>query len=416
MKYLFILFLLVNLSQANRLTSFKIEGNRKTQKGTILSLSNIKIGDTITDSLLSQAKQNLMESSLFESVSIHNRDSSIITVTVEENRSIVPFFSVDATEKTLFLRAGLYDFNIAGRNTTVGGEYYFFDGTHNGKIYFSKPNLGERKLHLYTDFVVQNEFNTWYTKRGDIEAQFIVEQMKGTLQIVTPFTKQFSLSLGVHSSSENLLEKNNETGYNSVNRYYNHHFNGDNRTVTPEISLRYSTIDTKSLSYSGWGAEAYFGHTFQSDFDPYSTGSLELQWYKLLFRESNLCLKIDTKLTTGTNITSNLYVGGLNDVRGFYHNEFKGFAFVKTNLEYRIPSLKTDKVVLLHSLFMDQATIANRASSLGDFNTIWGFGSGVAVILPKIKNIMINSGYSFGMGEYRRSSFYIKTNHFFTPF
>lgn len=93
------------------------------------------------------------------------------------------------------------------------------------------------------------------------------------------------------------------------------------------------------------------------------------------------------------------YLGGLETLRGYEENEFKGDKAALASLELRIPLTKE----LLGSLFVDAGKTWSEGSSIEDFKVGWGFGIRLKTPLGLIR---LNYGvgekeerFYFGMGE-----------------
>ncbi|MFQ5834606.1 MAG: outer membrane protein assembly factor BamA [bacterium] len=93
------------------------------------------------------------------------------------------------------------------------------------------------------------------------------------------------------------------------------------------------------------------------------------------------------------------YLGGLETLRGYEENEFRGDKAVLGSLELRVPLTKE----LLGSLFVDTGKAWGEGSSMEDFKVGWGFG--IRFKTP-IGLIRLNYGvgekegrFYFGMGE-----------------
>lgn len=417
MKQALLILLLLTLLPAEPITGFTFSGNRRTQESTILRIARLETSQEISDSLLTLASQRLMKSDLFVSVDISHNDSGNVKITVSERWTIIPFFNMSLSSEIISAQAGLFDINFLGTNTTLGGQYHYFTGTHNGKIFATKKDIGKYRLKLNGNLSLQKGINIWYTPGGASEAGFIIDRRSATIKAELPLRNEdlyVGLSFGAHYDT--LMEELGKIDFTEDNRENGYSFSGENNTYAPGVSLRYSGFKHHPFTYSGWGAMASVAHGFQTEHSGYNAFSASAQWYKRLALESNLCVNLGTAITDGTDITSYLYLGGLNGVRGFNNGEFKGRAYVKGNFEYRLPSLNTKWIVLQHIFFMDYAAIAERASSFNEATSLFGSGLGIRILSPKVYSFMIRFDYGWGWGPYKRNQFYLGTSHYFLPF
>lgn len=417
MKTTLLILFLLTLLPASTITGFTFSGNRRTQESTLLRIARLEKGMEIRDSLLTLASKRLMKSDLFVSADISHNDSGSVNIGVNEKWTIIPYFNMSLTSEIKSAKMGLYDINFLGTNTTLGGQYHYFTGTHNGTIYGTKKDIGPYRLKLNGNLTLQKGINIWYTPTGAAEAKFIIDRRSASVKAELPLRNEdlfLGLSFGAHYDT--IMEELGKIDFTGDNRENGYSFSGENNTFAPGLSLRYSGFKYHPFTYSGWGASANLLHGFQTEESGYNSFSVSAQWYKRLALESNLCVNLGGAVTDGTDLTSYLYIGGLNGVRGFNNGEFRGRAFVKGNLEYRIPSLNTKWLVFQHIFFMDYAAIADRPSTFNEATSLYGSGVGIRILSPKVYSFMIRFDYGWGWGPYRRRQYYLGTSHYFLPF
>lgn len=138
-------------------------------------------------------------------------------------------------------------------------------------------------------------------------------------------------------------------------------------------------------------------------------GDLEFTKYKVEWRgylrkgefwkSPILAYRLRGRLGENLPFYEQFYLGGLETLRGYEENEFRGDKVVLGSLELRVPLAKE----LLGSLFVDAGKAWSEDSSMEDFKIGWGFG--IRFKTP-IGLIRLNYGvgekeerFYFGMGE-----------------
>ena len=81
---LFIIFLPVNYSHAEKIKEFKIAGNERLAKETIVLFSELNIGDDIDQNIINLSFKKLFETNYFKNLKI-NFENGIISIEVIEN-------------------------------------------------------------------------------------------------------------------------------------------------------------------------------------------------------------------------------------------------------------------------------------------------------------------------------------------
>lgn len=408
--------LLFSLLFSGTIKGFSVSGNRRTKESRILDITHLVQGKTYNDSILNEAKNNLMKSGIFANASVTDSLDTIY-IKVDEKWTIIPYFNISGSSELLSLQIGLYDANFLGSYSNLGGEYSYFYKTHNGSVYYAINELGKKHISSTTNIYIKKGVNNWYNEKGECIGGFINNKVGGSSYIEVPL-KENRAYLGGELSlfNENYLDHLNELDYREVNDSNGLSFSKDAFTISPTILFKYTNFKYGVFTYEGWGVKTYLYHSFVTDKSSFTAATLNFQWYKLLPLQSNVCLNIRMSGNNGNETNSLYYIGGLNAVRGFNNGAFRGHFYSQGNIEYRIPSLHTKWVVFQHTFFADIATILDDSKGGSEFTTIYGTGLGLRILSPKIYSFMIKLDYAWGFGPYTHNQFYFGTTHFFVPF
>ncbi|MFQ6065719.1 MAG: outer membrane protein assembly factor BamA [bacterium] len=113
------------------------------------------------------------------------------------------------------------------------------------------------------------------------------------------------------------------------------------------------------------------------------------------WRSPILAYRLGGRLGEDLPFYEQFYLGGLETLRGYKENEFRGDKAVLGSLELRVPLTKE----LLGSLFVDAGKAWGEDSSMEDFKVGWGFGIRLKTPIGLIR-------LNYGVGEKEEGRFY----------
>ena len=96
---LFIIFLPVNYSHAEKIKEFKIVGNERLANETIVLFSELNIGDDIDQNIINLSFKKLFEKNFFKNLKI-NFENGIIFIEVIEN-PIIQSIQINGVKKII---------------------------------------------------------------------------------------------------------------------------------------------------------------------------------------------------------------------------------------------------------------------------------------------------------------------------
>ncbi len=413
---LLILFLqLALLSEEVSLKTVSIKGNRRTKEHIVTHISRLDSGVVISDTLLDNAQQRLMRTGVFSSVEV-TAVSDTVFVKVAEKWTIIPYVNGSFGGKLKTVRVGLYDANFFGRNMTTGGEYLYYNGTHNGKIYANKSNIGKRYLALSTSLGQSRIPLNWLDEK-DVEGGFMLRRRYVTAGVARPLiADRLYLGGGLSFRDDHYSEEGIAQVVIDSNRANGYNFKTQNYTLSPSLSLKLKKFNHYLYNYEGGGVSTSYARRIKKDELDYNVLLLNAQWYKKLPLNSNLCLNFNALYSDGHGFGSYSYLGGTNAVRGFNSSVFRGRVYAVNNAEFRIPSIKNDWIIVQHIFFADFLTISDSPRNMDKNITAFGGGLGIRLISPKIYSFMVRFDYGWGTGPYKSHQWYLGTSHFFLPF
>ena len=176
---LFIIFLPVNYSHAEKIKEFKIVGNERLAKETIVLFSELNIGDDIDQNIINLSFKKLFETNYFKNLKI-NFENGIISIEVIEN-PIIQSIQINGvkkkslldelekitkkTEKYPFIESNILEQKNLLTNIVRSDGFYFakietkYTETNNNSIDITyNINLGERAKIKKIDFIGNKVF------------------------------------------------------------------------------------------------------------------------------------------------------------------------------------------------------------------------------------------------------------------
>ena len=176
---LFIIFLPVNYSHAEKIKEFKIVGNERLAKETIVLFSELNIGDDIDQNIINLSFKKLFETNYFKNLKI-NFENGIIFIEVIEN-PIIQSIQINGvkkkslldelekitkkTEKYPFIESNILEQKNLLTNIVRSDGFYFakietkYTETNNNSIDITyNINLGERAKIKKIDFIGNKVF------------------------------------------------------------------------------------------------------------------------------------------------------------------------------------------------------------------------------------------------------------------
>jgi outer membrane protein assembly factor BamA len=420
LRLLLFLLLLLSISIPKPIFSATVDslefiGNIRTDSDVIKHISRLSKSGNITTAEISEAEKRLMRTNLFISVSI-SESHGVLTFEVEEKWTLIPYFNVSSGGDVVSIRAGLYDINLMGKYLTLGGEYHFYDGTHNGSLFFEKKEIGKKRLTVSGKVGQVKVPIYWFKKSGDLEGGFLAQKRYASASLSIPLV-QDRLFLGGALTYNNIqYSEHVSDSIIEINRVNGYNFYDTTNLIAPTISLTFKKFNHYSYTYDGWGVSSSYSRKILVEKRDYNKIYATAQWYKKLPLNSNLAFNVRGVVSDGHDFGSYSYLGGTNGVRGYSSAVFRGRVYGVANGEFRIPSLNTKWLVLQHIFFADFLTISERPSDMSNNATAFGGGVGVRILSPKVHSFMIRADYGWAFGDYRSRGFYFGTSHYFLPF
>lgn len=377
----------------------KINGAEKTRTSFLQHLLTLESG-MVLDSLvmekdITRLKRLPSVSHAFYEILQESDDSCVVLYTIEENFTLIPFANLFSSSNDDFaFRIGLQEFNLLGRNMTLGG-FYQYDIFNSYGLSFRAPYLFSSKLGLafsYNNFTTQEpvflddgEADYRYNNEGFEVLGLYEINFKNRLALgASLFTEDYSYLSGATDATvprELKVDKHLFKliyDFDNINYYYQY-LSG----FRSSLNLQYvgSTDINLPDFWIGFNDFAYFHRVGQRG-----------NWASRL--RLGLASNIETPFAPFT-VDNNL------NIRGVGNTIDRGTGAIVLNTEYRHTVIDRDWFVLQTNVFVDGGSWRNPGGGLSDFGDDQNIriypGVGLRLMHKRIFNAIFRIDYGYGI-------------------
>jgi len=415
---LVILLLLLPLSivaQQKKIKEIDIINAHKMDEAFMVKIIKTKVGDMLDSTKLSDDVIFLtrLNGILKIDSKIVSLDSTFckIVLDITENFTTIPILNLGTTDFVGFYRIGLQEYNLSGKNNTLGG-FYQYNEFHSFGINYSSPFLFSNKLGIESNlqslssrepvFIRNTKSNYRYTNNSfEVLGRYQVDFNNSLKFGVTFFKEEYKYLDGATDPSvpqfldiQKLLYK---LEYQFNNLRYNYFLLSG---FTSNLYLQYVTSENK----------------FQSKF---LIGWNDFNFYKIVSKNGNFATRFRVGLSSNSNSPFAPFAVDNNlNIRGVGNLIDRGTGTLVLNTEYRHVLYQKNKFVLQSNLFVDAGSFRSPGGGFSDFynkenlklypgvglrfihktifNAIFRIDFGYGII----NNSKRNSGIVFGIGQY----------------
>ncbi|MDB4292643.1 outer membrane protein assembly factor [Maribacter sp.] len=400
--FLFLFSMLRSSAQDVAVVELKIAGNKKTKTSFIRMLVGQKSGAPL-DSLLLEKDMNRLKRlpsishAYYQVFQIENERYNV-QYTIEENFTLIPFANLyTSTNDDFAFRVGLQEFNLLGRNITLGG-FYQFDIFNSYGLLFRAPYLFTNKFGLgfnYKDLTTQEPVffdetigedalyrynNKGYELSGLYEFDF-----KNRIELgFSLFTEDYQYQTGATSpdvpQALNVKKHLIKLIYNYDNLKYDYQYIEGFRST---LNFQYvgSTNEQLPEFLIGFNDFAYFHRIGERG-----------NWASRL--RLGLASNVDSPFAPFT-VDNNL------NIRGVGNTIDRGTGAIVFNTEYRHTLVDKNWFVMQGNVFLDGGSWRNPGGPLSDFGQNQNIrifpGLGVRFMHKRIFNAIFRIDYGYGI-------------------
>lgn len=404
-----------------------IVGNHRTETSIITQELDVKAGDVLTNTDLSESYKRLYNLRIFSDIQFlltkENSNESALTITVKERWTTIPIAKLKSGGGTTQFTVGAYDINTLGKYIEIGAQYETLNGSPGFVHWLRNPRLFGNRVQFGYDLwsTMRNRFVFTSAVPNGEDAQeiggYTLNKTKFNFFLDKEFINWFKAGIG----ADYLKEKVDDSGLGdestATNLTNNFLIPGSIEEYAFYTYFQFGRINYKNYLVDGFQSDWNFRFANASiGNDNASTRVTQnSRAFYLLPYEQNIGINFSTGFTDSRSKLNQFFVGGLDNVRGYLDGQFAGRNYWQGNLEYRISSLKTHWLTLQNNLFYDVGNVSNEFNKLFSNNPNTPFhsiGAGVRLISPKIYRLNVRidfakslnyneaSGVSFGLQQF----------------
>jgi len=394
----FFLFSLNAFAQTT-VSRVQIEGTKKTKPAFLKKLLQTKEGVQFDSLLIEKDIQRLkrlpsISHADFEIVSLNERNVNVIFKVIE-NFTIIPFANIYTSSNDEFaFRVGLQEFNLLGKNITVGG-FYQYDIFNSYGLQMRAPYLFSRRLGLSIDY-------------KDLTTQEPV-----FFDNTTADYKYNNQGVEVMGLYEINFKNRVELGFSFFNEGYEYVSGATNPNVPLALDVDKHLFkliyNFDSLKYyyqylEGFRSTLNFQYVGSSDsaLPEFLIGFNDFAYFHRIGKKGNWASRLRLGLASNVEtpfapftVDNNLNIRGVGNIID------RGTGAIVFNTEYRHTLVDKDWFVLQSNVFVDGGSWRNPGGSFGDFADSQNIriypGVGLRFMHKRIFNAIFRIDYGYGI-------------------
>ena len=379
-----------SLNKTPTIEKIIITGLKRTKESVVRRELLFTEEDELTTAALLESIQRLKNLRIFSKalpylkLKEHNRVE--LTIEVEEKWTTIPFLNFSGGGDTFYLNTGMYDINTLGHYIETGGQYDNWNGKHGGVVWFRDRRFLNKRILAGADLWSTTRPRTLFTPTAEKQGEYILNQKKLNLIFENEIKKWLTIGFTLQLGQTTIIDTSTT---DKIDPYTAKLLNKTDRTdeIGTTFSISLGKLDYDNYLVEGKQSAVYFkyaGKETKSD-----EKIKRVLWYNTAFwklpHKANLAARFNFSAIETENIQNFFYIGGFENIRGYFDGQFRNKAFWQTNIEYRIPSYQHNWLVLQHIFFIDSINASNKLDDLRNLNnTIFSAGTGIRIISPKI--------------------------------
>lgn len=415
-RIIYIVFFItcISFGQDKVISEIRIQGNNKTKTSSIQKLTTIKQGNVL-DSV--QIQKDITRLKRLPSIAhayyqiIEKEEGYEVVYGVEENFTIIPSVNVYTTNNNEFaFKLGLYEFNLLGRNITLGAIYqndiYSSYGANLRAPFLFGKNLGVALN--YSNLTTQEPV---FLKNGTADYKYnnTSYEILGLYQ----FNFQNRIELGVNYFNEEYTYKQGATADGVPLDF-------DVNKLLYKLIYEYDNLDYDYQYVSGFKSVFNIQYVISTEdiLPDFTIGWNDFLYYKRIGQKGNWASRLRLGLATNDDTPFAPFAVDNNlNIRGVGNTIDRGTGVVVLNTEYRHTLYEKDWFVLQTNVFIDSGSWRNPGGDFGDFGDSQNFriypGAGLRFMHKRIFNAIFRIDYGYGVTENATNGFVFGIGQYF---
>jgi len=407
-------FLCASYAQKKEVSEITVQGNKRTKTNQILRLMNTKKGTALDSIVL--ARDILMIKrlqSIADARFLVNRkeENYNVIIEVEENYTLIPSANIYTTNDDEFaFRLGLYEFNLFGKNISIGG-FYQNDIYSSYGINFRAPFLFSKKFGLALNHQSLNTQEPVFFDSGT--EQYKYSNTSYEIAGLYQFDFHNKIELGINYFNEAYKNKDENPNINSPQNF-------DVNKLLYKLVYEYNNLDFHFQYISGFKNTLNFQYVVSTDdiLPDFLIGWNDLSYFARVGKKGNWASRLRFGLASNADSPFAPFAVDNNlNIRGVGNTIDRGTGVVVLNTEYRHSWIDKDWFVLQSNVFVDGGSWRNPGGTFGDFGDAQNFrvypGIGIRFMHKKIFNAVFRIDYGYGVTKGATNGFVFGIGQYF---
>ncbi|GAA4273034.1 POTRA domain-containing protein [Aquimarina gracilis] len=409
-----LLFTSIAFAQNPVITDIVVQGNNKTKTSALLKLTSIKKGEVLDSLLIEKDVERLkrLPAVAHAYYQVHEKEGGYqVVYGVEENFTIIPSANVYTTNDDEFaFRLGLYEFNLFGRNITVGGIYQndiyssYLANIRAPFLFGKKAGLALNYSNITTEEPVFLEDGT-----ADYRYNNTSYEILGLYQ----FNLQNRIELGINYFNEDYEYKDGVTSPDVPQDF-------DVNKLLYKFIYEYNNLNYDYQYVSGFRSILNTQYVISTEnvLPDFFIWWNDFLYYHRIGKKGNWASRLRFGLASNDEspfapfaVDNNLNIRGVGNVID------RGTGVIVLNTEYRHTIYEKDWFVLQSNVFVDGGSWRNPGGDFGDFGDTQNFrlypGVGLRFMHKKIFNAIFRIDYGYGVTEDATNGFVFGIGQYF---
>ncbi|MCP4975979.1 MAG: outer membrane protein assembly factor [Maribacter sp.] len=389
----------LGFSQTPTIVDVKFKGTERIKVSFIKKLINTKAGSALDSLQLNEDVIRLkrlpsVSHAYFQTFETDNNGYDVI-FTIEENFTLIPFANLFSSSNDDFaFRIGLQEFNLLGKNITLGG-FYQYDVFHSYGLNLRAPYLFSNKVGLslsYNDFATQEPvfFNN---TSADYKYRNMGFEVMGLYEL--NFKNRVELGFSIFTEDYQYLSGATQADIPQTLNVDKHLF---------KLIYNYENIEYHYQYLNGFRSTLNFQYVGSTDenLPEFLIGFNDFVFYKRIADKGNWANRLRLGLASNMETPfAPFSVDNNLNIRGVGNTIDRGTAAIVFNTEYRHTLIDKDWFVLQSNLFIDGGSWRNPGGDFSDFGDHENLriypGVGLRFIHKRIFNAIFRIDYGHGI-------------------
>jgi hypothetical protein len=394
----FLVFSISAISQENKIDSIKFIGNKRMDKTFLYhqikcQTNNVLDSNAIKKDITILNRLNGISNAQFTTTKNAN-SSFTITYIIKENFSLIPIASVWTTNDVAAYRIGLYEYNLLGKNNTIGAFYQnnFFSSFG---FNFASPQFFSSKFGLGFNFQNLSTKEPIFFKNATSTYKYTNTSAELFSNYQINFFNQITFGFTIFNEKYDYI-----SGFTDA--FIPTNVNKDKRLL--KLQYDYNNLKYNYFLLDGLKVNTYFQYVLTKNNyqEKFAIAWTDFLFYKQIGSNANWASRLRLGLATNNNspfapfsVDNNLNIRGVGNIID------RGTGIIVLNTEYRKTILQKDWFVLQGNAFVDSGTWRNPGGNFSDFGDKTNLriypGVGLRFIHKTIYNAVFRLDYGYGI-------------------